>query len=138
MASTVEQPFLNPNCTSEIQVLLLQKVSTLLFNTVVNNLEKKHSIMLFLDNYLRHFLSPFLCSGITIPSLQESGKTPKSKMKMSQINGNNISIVSIKYSFKDSPCRMFHWLFIAFKTSSAEIGRSNLSFTELPDNCFLH
>ena len=41
MASTVEQPFLNPKCASEIQVLLLQKVTTLLFNTVVNNLEKQ-------------------------------------------------------------------------------------------------
>jgi len=59
MASTVEQPFLNPNCASEIQVLLLQKVTTLLFNNVVNNLEKNNSIMLFLDNYLRHYYHPF-------------------------------------------------------------------------------
>jgi len=35
MASTVEPPFLNPNCASEIQVLLSQKV------TVVNNLRTK-------------------------------------------------------------------------------------------------
>ena len=41
MASTVEQPFLNPNCASEIQVLLLHKVTTILFNTVVNNFGKK-------------------------------------------------------------------------------------------------
>ena len=43
-----------------------------------------------------------LCSGITIPSLQESEKTPETKtaLKMSQINDNNISIVPIKYSFK--------------------------------------
>ena len=49
--------------------------------------------MLFLDSYLRHFYHP---------SLQESGNTPESKtaLKMSQINGNDISIVSIKYSFK--------------------------------------
>ena len=33
--------FLNPNCAYEIQVLLLQKVTTLLYNTVVNNLEKQ-------------------------------------------------------------------------------------------------
>ena len=78
MASTVEHPFLNPNCASEIQVLLLQKVTTLLFNTVVNNLEKQ------LNNAIPRwlftsFLSPFLCSGITIRSLQESGKTPETK-----------------------------------------------------------
>ena len=41
MASTVEQPFLNPNCGSEIQVLLLQKVTTILVNKVVNNWEKQ-------------------------------------------------------------------------------------------------
>ena len=35
MASTVEQLFSNPNCASEIQVLLLQKVTTILFNRVV-------------------------------------------------------------------------------------------------------
>ena len=42
MASTVEQPFLNPNCASKIQVLLLQKEAKFyrtLYTSQTNNIK---------------------------------------------------------------------------------------------------
>ncbi len=51
MASTVEQPFLNPNCASEILALFSQNNSMRLIKIVVNSLEKQLKQGLFLYNY---------------------------------------------------------------------------------------
>jgi len=82
-ASTVDLPFLKPNCFSEILVLLSYHRDILLFSTLVKSLLKLLNKVIPLE-LMASYLLPFLCIGIINPRVQASVKTP-----LSSISKNN-------------------------------------------------
>ena len=97
-ASTVEKPFLKPNCASDILLYFSHQLLILLLSTAVKTLDTKLTKVIP-RKLLTSFSSPFLNNGIIISSVHQSGKYPLSNsiLNKSVKCENNISPASIEY-----------------------------------------